>query len=125
MTTRDDDIRRNDPSMMSGSSTSGAQRIADGMTVYDVNGEKIGVVRGYMTNSAYFTLEKGLFFPHDYYVPMSAVLRVHPESVYLNVRKDDIKNRGWDDPPQGEERRNESFGNQVSDTLNPNGKPRP
>src|SRR5689334_13578782 len=70
MNTRDDDIRRNDPSTMGGS---GSQRIADDMTVYDINGEKIGKVSGYTTSGEYFILEKGLLFPRDYYVPMSAV----------------------------------------------------
>ena len=49
------------------------------MTVYDVNGEKIGKVGGYTTSSNYFKLEKGLLFRHDYYVPMSAVSRIDPE----------------------------------------------
>jgi hypothetical protein len=116
MTTRDDDIRRNDPSAVGGYSTGGSQRIADGMTVYDINGDKIGTVSGYTTSSNYFKLEKGMLFPHDYYVPMSAVSRLDPDGVYLNVRKDDIKNRGWDNPPVG--------GQQRNDSLDPNDEPR-
>jgi hypothetical protein len=125
MSTRDDDIRRNDPSTMGGNSTSGSQRIADGMTVYDVNGEKIGAVSGYTTSDTYFKLEKGLLFHHDYYVPMSAVSRIDPDGVYLTVRKDDIKDRGWENPPLGREQRNQSLGDRMSDTLDPNDEPRP
>ena len=124
MTTRDDDLRRNGPSAMGGNSTSN-QRLADDMPVYDVNGEKIGKVSGYTTSSNYFKLEKGLLFHHDYYVPMSAVSRIDPDGVYLTVRKDDIKDRGWENPPLGGEQRNESLGDRVSDTLDPNDEPRP
>jgi hypothetical protein len=68
------------------------------MTVYDVNGDKIGKVRGASASADYFTLEKGMLFPRDYYVPTSAVTRIDPDGVYLNVAKDDIENRGWDNP---------------------------
>lgn len=112
MSTRDDDIRRNDPSTMGGYSTGNSQRIADGTTVYDVNGDKIGTVSGYTASGSYFKLEKGLLFPRDYYVPMSAVSRIDPDGVYLNIQKDDIKNRGWDNPPLTGEQRNESLGNE-------------
>ncbi|HEY7091972.1 MAG TPA: hypothetical protein VH393_02255, partial [Ktedonobacterales bacterium] len=67
MNDRDDQIQRSDPSAMGGSQTSGSQRLTDDMTVYDVNGEKIGKVTGATTSSDYFTLEKGLIFHHDYY----------------------------------------------------------
>lgn len=107
MNTSDDDIRRDDSTAMGGYSSSGSQRLADGMTVYDLNGEKIGTISGYTTSSAYFKLEKGLIFHHDYYVPMSAVARIDPDGVYLTVLKDDIKDRGWDNPPLGGEQRND------------------
>jgi hypothetical protein len=124
MSTRDDDIRRNDPAAMGGYPSS-SQRLADDMTVYDVNGEKIGKVSGYTTSGSYFKLEKGLLFHHDYYVPMSAVSRIDPDGVYLTVLKDDIKDRGWENPPLGGEQRNKSLGDQMSDTLDPNDEPRP
>ena len=111
---------------MGGYSTSGSQRLADDMTVYDVNGEKIGKVSGYTTSSNYFKLEKGLLFHHDYYVPMSAVSRIDPDGVYLKVLKDDIKDRGWENPPVGGEQRNESMGDKMRDTVDPNkDEPRP
>jgi len=113
MNDRDDQMRRNDPSAMGGYSTSNSQRLTDDMAVYDVNGEKIGKVAGATTSAEYFTLEKGVLFHHDYYVPMSAVSRLDPDGVYLNVAKDDIKNRGWENPPIT-----------SRDTLNPN-EPRP
>jgi len=126
MTTRDDDILRNDPSTMGGYSSSGSDRIADGMTVFDETGDKIGIVSGYTANGSYFTLQKGLLFPRDYYVPMSAVSRIDPDGVYLNVRKDDIKDRGWENPPLGGQQRDESLGDRVRDALDPSrDEPRP
>ena len=122
MSNRDDQFRQDNPG---GYSTGNTPRIADGMTVYDVNGDKIGKVSGYTASGNYFKLEKGLLFPRDYYVPMSAVRRVDPDGVYLNVRKDDIENLGWDNPPVAGQQRHESLGDRVRDTLNPNDEPRP
>jgi hypothetical protein len=90
---------RLDPSKDSGYQSSGSQRVTDGMTVYDMNGEKIGVGRASSASADYFTLEKGMLFHHDYCVPVSAVSRLDPDGGYLNVAKDDIKNRGWENPP--------------------------
>jgi hypothetical protein len=123
MTNRDDQIRQNDPSMADGYQSSGSQRLVDDMAVFDVSGEKVGKVSG--ASGDYFTLEKGLLFTRDYYVPMSAVSRIDPDGVYLTVRKDDVKNRGWENPPVGGQQRQESFGERVRDTLDPNDEPRP
>src|SRR5262249_4526230 len=117
MDDRNDQMRRNDASAMGGYSTSGSQRITDDMTVYDVSGEKIGKASGATASADYFTLEKGLLFPRDYYVPMSAVSRIDPDGVYLNVAKTDVKNRGWENPPL---ERRETFGERMRDTLDPN-----
>lgn len=43
-------------------------------------------------------LQKGLFFPHDYTVPMSAITRSDADGVYLNVTKDDVTNQTFDTP---------------------------
>ena len=47
----------------------------------------------------YFRLEKGLIFPHEYYVPKSAIARIDADGVHLNVTKDDVKTSGWDQRP--------------------------
>jgi hypothetical protein len=70
-----------------------------GATVYDVAGEKLGKVSGGIALGEYFRLEKGMLFPHEYYVPKSAIARIDPDGVHLNVMKDDLKHRGWDHPP--------------------------
>ena len=125
MSTRDDDIQRNDPSNMGGYSSSNTQRIADDMTVYDFKGDKVGTVSGSTTNADYFKLAKGLLFPRDYYVPMSAVSSINPDGVHLNVLKDEIKDLGWDNPPLGAEQGNESVSDRMRDALDPNDEPRP
>ena len=70
-----------------------------GATVYDVSGEKLGKVSGGIALGDYFRLEKGLIFPHEYYVPKSAIARIDADGVHLNVTKDDVKTSGWDQRP--------------------------
>jgi uncharacterized protein (TIGR02271 family) len=40
-----------------------------------------------------------LFFPTDYYIPMSAIASYDTDRVYLNVSKDAALGRGWDVRP--------------------------
>jgi hypothetical protein len=99
---RDDQIRQtgaNDPSAMGGTQPSGDLSIPAGATVYDVGGEKLGKVSGGIALGEYFRLEKGLIFPHEYYVPKSAIARIDADGVYLNVTKDEVKSSGWDHRP--------------------------
>jgi hypothetical protein len=99
---RDDQMRQNepnDPSVMGGDQVSRNVGIPAGATVYDMSGEKLGKVSGGIALGDYFRLEKGLIFPHEYYVPKSAISRIDPDGVYLNVSKDDVKNSGWDQRP--------------------------
>jgi len=67
-----------------------------GTTVYDVAGEMLGKVAGGIALWEYFRLEKGALFPHEYYVPKSAIARIDPDGVHLNVTEDELKNSGWD-----------------------------
>jgi len=47
----------------------------------------------------YIVVEKGFFFPTDYYVPMSAVASADDNQVYLNLAKDAALQSGWDAQP--------------------------
>jgi uncharacterized protein (TIGR02271 family) len=47
----------------------------------------------------YIVVEKGFFFPTDYYIPMSAVASADNDQVYLNLAKDAALNSGWDAQP--------------------------
>jgi uncharacterized protein (TIGR02271 family) len=44
-------------------------------------------------------VEKGFFFPTDYYIPMSAVASADNDQVYLNLAKDAALQSGWDAQP--------------------------
>jgi len=82
-------------------------QFAVGDTLYDAAGDKLGRIIEDHTDRGYLVAEKGLFFPHDYYVPLSAITRTDAHGVYLNVRKDEINSLGWDQPPAPKARPNE------------------
>ncbi len=70
------------------------QAINPGATVYGADGEKVGTVQS--VGGSYILVEKGFFFPKDYYVPISAIRENAGDAVYLSVTKDEALNQGWD-----------------------------
>ena len=74
-------------------------QITEGTDVYGSDGEKVGSVVAVQPN--YVVVEKGFFFPTDYYVPTSAIASSDGGQVYLNVTKDEALNQGWDAEPTG------------------------
>jgi len=68
--------------------------IRQGADVRSVDDEKLGRVVGLQGN--YIVVEKGFFFPTDYYIPTSAVSSATDDTVYLSVDKDHALNSGWD-----------------------------
>jgi hypothetical protein len=74
--------------------------IREGATVYAADGDKIGKVIGYEGSS--ITVEKGWLFPHDYFVPISAVVRQNGDDLYLNVTKDQALTSDWTNIPAGD-----------------------
>ena len=79
------------------SSSSSATQISVGDEVYGSDGDKVGTVAE--VQSGYLVVEKGFFFPTDYYIPMSAVASAGDGQVSLNVAKDAALNSGWDTVP--------------------------
>jgi len=73
------------------------QTINPGATVYGADGEKVGTVQSF--SGTHVVVEKGFFFPKDYYIPMSAVTETSGDAVYLSVAKDAALNQGWDQEP--------------------------
>ena len=71
--------------------------IMTGADVFGSDGEKVGTVAA--VYPGYLVVEKGFFFPTDYYVPMSAVSSADANQVYLNVAKDVALQQGWDAQP--------------------------
>jgi uncharacterized protein (TIGR02271 family) len=74
-------------------------QITEGTDVYGSDGEKVGSVVAVQPN--YVVVEKGFFFPTDYYIPTSAVASYDDGRVYLSVTKDEALNQGWDAEPTG------------------------
>jgi uncharacterized protein (TIGR02271 family) len=79
------------------SSSSYSSQINVGDDVYGSDGDKVGSVAE--VQSSYLVVEKGFFFPTDYYIPMSAVSSASDGQIHLNVAKDAALTSGWDTVP--------------------------
>jgi uncharacterized protein (TIGR02271 family) len=79
------------------SSSSYANQINVGDDVYGSDGDKVGTVAE--VQSSYIVVEKGFFFPTDYYIPLSAVSSASGGQISLNVPRDAALNSGWDTVP--------------------------
>ena len=71
--------------------------LREGMTAYGAEGEQVGKVVAVDPN--YVVVEKGFFFPSDYYIPASAIARADEDDLYLVFTKDEALRQGWDRPP--------------------------
>jgi len=71
--------------------------ITTGAEVFGADGDKVGTVAA--VYPGYIVVEKGFFFPTDYYIPMSAVASYDNDQIYLNLAKDAALNSGWDAQP--------------------------
>ncbi len=69
----------------------------EGDEVYGSDGDKVGKIVAVQPN--YVVVEKGFFFPTDYYIPTSAVATYDDGKAYLTVAKDAALNQGWDTEP--------------------------
>ncbi|CAN5519714.1 hypothetical protein BH23CHL4_BH23CHL4_13640 [soil metagenome] len=72
-------------------------QLSPGATVFGSDGEKVGTIRTY--SDSYIVVEKGFFFPTDYYIPVSAIETYNENEAFLSVSKDDALNQGWDSVP--------------------------
>jgi uncharacterized protein (TIGR02271 family) len=71
--------------------------ITAGTEVFGSDGGKVGTVAEVHPN--YIVVEKGFFFPTDYFIPMSAIASSGDGQIYLNVSKDNALHSGWDIVP--------------------------
>ena len=76
-------------------------QIADGMTVYGMDGSKLGSVRNYDSPSGYLDVHKGWLFTKDFYVPVSTVTAVDEDGITLSLTKDDLQDARYNTPPLG------------------------
>jgi uncharacterized protein (TIGR02271 family) len=76
-----------------------SSQIQSGWDVIGSDDQKIGEITDVGSN--YVILTKGLIFPKDLYIPLSAISTVDADAacVYLNVAKDDVDSMGWDQMP--------------------------
>jgi uncharacterized protein (TIGR02271 family) len=74
-------------------------RIHEGWNAYDAKHEHIGDAIEVGTD--YVLVQKGLFFPKDLYIPLSAVTSVDPANAtfFVDVTKETVDMLGWDSPP--------------------------
>jgi len=70
--------------------------VRQGAEVRSADDEKLGKVIAVEGN--YLVVEKGFFFPTDYYIPASAISSANDDTIYLSVGKDQALNSGWDQP---------------------------
>lgn len=74
------------------------ESIAAGDEVYGSDGEKVGTISDVQRD--YIVVEKGFFFPTDYYIPVSAIASASAGQVMLNVTKDMALQSDWQTMPE-------------------------
>jgi uncharacterized protein (TIGR02271 family) len=79
--------------------TTSSYQFREGDNVVGSDGEKLGKIHS--VGQGYLVVEKGFFFPTDYYIPYNAVSSYDEGdgTVYLSVSKDEAMNSGWDMEP--------------------------
>jgi uncharacterized protein (TIGR02271 family) len=68
--------------------------IREGADVRSADDEKLGKVVA--LEGDFIVVEKGFFFPTDYYIPTSAIASADDDTIYLSVGKDQALTSGWD-----------------------------
>jgi hypothetical protein len=88
-----------------------------GWTVRDRDGEKVGSIAEVGPN--YVLVHKGVIFGRDIYVPTAQLIAVDPahEAVQIPVRRDDLDDQGWDEPPEWTPVPSASRGGDADDGL--------
>lgn len=64
-----------------------------GMTVRSSDDEKLGKIVRLQDNQ--LLVEKGFFFPQDFWIPVNAVQNADDDNVYLNLPKDQVLAERW------------------------------
>ena len=80
-------------------SNTASWQIADDMTVYTFDGEKVGKVRNYDPQAGYVDVQKGWLFKKDFYVPLAAISSVDEDGITLKLTKDALEDDRYSLPP--------------------------
>ncbi|MFT4041030.1 MAG: DUF2382 domain-containing protein [Thermomicrobiales bacterium] len=79
------------------SATVNLRDVRPGDDVLGSDGGKVGTVSD--VYDRFLVVEKGFFFPTDYYIPLAAVTALDDSGVWLNITKDEALNSNWDIVP--------------------------
>lgn len=74
-----------------------ADRITPGADVYGSDGKRLGTVQEVYDDS--FLVQKGIFFVHDYFIPLNMVSQVTTDRIDLGLSADDAKSQDWSSRP--------------------------
>jgi len=74
-------------------------QIADGMTAFGSDGEKLGTVRNYDLQAGYLDIQQGWLFHKDFYVGLTTVAAVDENGVTLRLTKQDVADDRYSTPP--------------------------
>lgn len=78
-------------------------RVRPGAPVFGADGDAVGAVAA--VHPEYVVVEKGAFFPTDYFVPVAAITRIADDGgLHLDVSKEDVLNQAWQHPPDRSDR---------------------
>jgi hypothetical protein len=80
-------------------SNTASWQIADDMTVYSFDGEKVGKVRNYDPQAGYADVQKGWLYKKDVYVPLAAVSSVDEDGITLKLTKEALDDDRYSAPP--------------------------
>jgi len=73
--------------------------LADGMPVYDGNGDKVGDVKMYSTTAGYLVVDQGPFNAQDLYLPFRLIRSIDPNDLFLSEPKEVLTAR-YTQPPK-------------------------
>lgn len=75
------------------------QYLADGMPVYDSDGDKIGNVKMYSATAGYLMIGSGAFEHDSLYVPFRLISNIDPQEIFLAETRDVLTAR-YTQPPK-------------------------
>ena len=64
--------------------------LADGMPVYDSNGDRVGDVKMYSTTAGYLMVGHGAFNQQDLYIPFRLIRSIDPHDLFLSEPKETL-----------------------------------
>jgi ribosomal 30S subunit maturation factor RimM len=73
--------------------------LVDGMSVYDVNSEKVGDVKMYSTAAGYLMVSTGAFEQEDLYIPFRLIRSIDPLDIFVSATKTTLEAQ-YTQPPQ-------------------------